>query len=71
MLPDGPVHDAICTKCYEFFEDDIYRYQGINLCGDCRYWVIHGRWPNYDKNPGGNCRSADSVIARGEIAYHG
>ncbi len=71
MLPDGPVSGGRCTKCGERFIWDIYRYRGVILCGDCRYFVRHGRWPNHDKYPGGNATSAADIIAAHEAAYHG
>ena len=68
MLPDGPVPFGQCTQCGESFTDDIYRFRGAILCGDCRYFVRHGRWPNYAKSFGGNTRSS---VTEEEAAYHG
>lgn len=71
MAIDGPVPGGRCTKCGKRFLDDIYRFQGIILCGDCRYFVRHGRWPSYDRHPGANGTTAGGIIAVKETAYHG
>jgi len=70
-LPDGPVAGGRCTKCGGSFTYDIYCYRGVILCGDCRYFVRHGRWPSHDKTPGGNGTSAGAIIAAKEAVYHG
>ena len=71
MSPDGPVGEGTCTNCGEYHMGDIYRYRGVILCGDCRYYVRHGRWPNHDRNPGGNGTTAEAIITAHEAAYHG
>ena len=48
-LPDGPVPCGRCEMCQQFCDDDIYLQRGGILCGDCRFFVRNGRWPNYDR----------------------
>ena len=70
-LPDGPAPRSRCGMCGEFRLTDIYRYRGRILCGDCRFFVRHGRWPNYDVCPGGNTRAAGDIIEIQDARYHG
>lgn len=71
VSPDGPVRRGRCSHCGGDFDSDIYRFRGVILCGECRYYVRHGRWPSHDRSPGGNFTSADEIIAAHEDAYHG
>jgi hypothetical protein len=71
IASDGPVHHGRCSRCGKVSDDDMYRCQGVILCGDCRYYVRHGRWPNYSHTPQAPHVSADAVVAAHEKAFHG
>lgn len=64
--PDGPVRHGRCSHCGNEFDSDIYRFRGAILCGDCRYYVRHGRWPNYDRLPRASWLSAEEIAALDE-----
>ena len=70
MPEDGPVSSGHCTACGGYFADDIYRYMGVILCGDCRYYVRHGRVPNHEPHPGAGSPTS-GVISAQESRYHG
>jgi hypothetical protein len=67
-LPDGPVPCGRCEMCQQFFDDDIYILRGVILCGDCRYFVRNGRWPNYDRVANGE--SFSGYLAVCEWSFH-
>ena len=58
---EGPVPRGRCIFCRQYFADDIYLERGLILCGDCRYYVRHGRWPNYERRP--RDQTADEMLA--------
>lgn len=63
VAPDGPVRHGRCSHCGHEFDSDVYRYRGAILCGDCRYYIRHGRWPNYDSLPRASWLSTEEAIA--------
>jgi len=71
QLPDGPVPSGRCEYCRKSFDHDIYLFRGVVLCGDCRYYVRNGRWPNYERSIGDNGRTSRAAIAHSEYQYHG
>ncbi len=70
VTPDGPVGHGRCSHCGNEFESDIYRFRGDILCGDCRYYVRHGRWPNYDRLPRASWLSSEEAVALHEQDRH-
>lgn len=45
-----------CARCGEIHADDMYTYQGLTVCGDCRYFLRTGRSAPYG---GSSLRDAD------------
>lgn len=44
---DGPVGvSCACSSCGFRKSHDMYRYLGVVLCGDCRFFARSGRWPH-------------------------
>jgi hypothetical protein len=71
QLPDGPVPCGRCEMCCKFFDEDIYSLRGVILCGDCRFFVRNGRWPNYEHSVGFNGSTGDIAVEASESLYHG
>lgn len=45
MIGDGPVAQGECCDCGMKFKEDVYRYKGRILCGECRYVARHKQMP--------------------------
>lgn len=48
----GPAGVNYCCDCGLYFKDDIYWVNGRTYCGDCRYFLRHGRMPTHEKGVG-------------------
>jgi len=64
--PDGPIKEGLCHDCGLYFGDDIYVYQDLILCGECRYWARHNKRPPREPT---TPELAD--VIGGDHKYHG
>ena len=49
-----------CCRCYR--RHDLYRHEGRVYCGDCRYFMRHGRWPATPYSAAGRLRKKNSTV---------